>query len=120
MSESPVERLRTLCTALPEVDERISHGANTWFIRGKKTFVMFVGYHHGDQNLSFWCAAEEGVQADLISANPDYFFRPPYVGHRGWVGVRLDTGIEWPEVAELVEDAYRAIAPARLISLLDE
>ncbi|SOD73909.1 predicted DNA-binding protein (MmcQ/YjbR family) [Jatrophihabitans sp. GAS493] len=118
MSDVPVEKLRALCSALPEVEERLSHGSNTWFIRGKKTFVMFVGFHHGDPNLAFWCAAGDGVQADLISENPEYFFRPPYVGHRGWVGVRLDTGIGWDEIGELVEDAYRAVAPARLIAVL--
>jgi hypothetical protein len=119
MAEDPLEALRKLCLALPETSERISHGEPTWFVRGKKTFVMYANHHHDDR-LSFWCAAPDGAQPALVAANPERFFVPPYVGHRGWIGVRLDVpGIDWDEIAELVEDAYRTVAPKRLAAALD-
>ncbi|WP_306362348.1 MmcQ/YjbR family DNA-binding protein [Nocardia sp. CC227C] len=117
MSE-PLESLRALCVALPEVSERVSHGEPCWFVRGKKLFVMFADHHHDDR-LGFWCAAPPGVQEALTAAAPDRYFRPPYVGHRGWLGVYLDVPVDWAEVAEIVEDAYRAVAPKRLVAELD-
>lgn len=113
---TPLERLRALCLALPEVTEKISHGEPTWFVR--KTFVTFADHHHDDR-LAFWCAAPPGVQEELVATDPARFFRPPYVGTRGWVGVRLDVEVDWDEIAELVTDAYRTAAPRKLISLLD-
>ncbi|MEV4576335.1 MmcQ/YjbR family DNA-binding protein [Nonomuraea jabiensis] len=110
-----LERLRALCLALPEVTERPSHGEPTWFVRGKKTFVMFADHHHDDR-LAFWCAAPPGAQAELVAEDPERFFRPPYVGHRGWLGVYLDVEVDWAEVAEIVADAYRQIAPKPLIA----
>ncbi|MET9245908.1 MmcQ/YjbR family DNA-binding protein [Nonomuraea sp. NPDC003709] len=110
-----LERLRALCLALPEVTERPSHGEPTWFVRGKKTFVMFADHHHDDR-LAFWCAAPPGTQGELVAEDPDRFFRPPYVGHRGWLGVYLDVEVDWTEVAEIVADAYRQIAPKSLIA----
>ncbi|MFG6196114.1 MmcQ/YjbR family DNA-binding protein [Nonomuraea sp. JJY05] len=110
-----VERLRALCLALPEVTERLSHGEPTWFVRGKKTFVMFADHHHDDR-LAFWCAAPSGAQGELVAEDPERFFRPPYVGHRGWLGVYLDVEVDWTEVAEIVADAYRQIAPKSLIA----
>jgi hypothetical protein len=65
-----------------------------------------------------WCAAPPGAQQELAASEPARFFRPPYVGGRGWVGVRLDQDIDWAEIAELCQDAYRVIAPARLVALL--
>lgn len=103
--------------ALPEVTERVSHGEPCWFVRGKKLFVMFADHHHDDR-LGFWCAAPPGVQEELVAGEPGRFFRPPYVGHRGWLGVYLDVDVEWAEMAEIVEDAYRMVAPARLIATL--
>ncbi|MEU6785279.1 MmcQ/YjbR family DNA-binding protein [Nonomuraea angiospora] len=110
-----LERLRALCLALPEVTERPSHGEPTWFVRGKKTFVMFADHHHDDRR-AFWCAAPPGAQAELVAEDPEHFFRPPYVGHRGWLGVYLDVEVDWTEVAEIVADAYRQIAPKSLIA----
>ncbi|TMR22836.1 MmcQ/YjbR family DNA-binding protein [Nonomuraea turkmeniaca] len=111
-----MDRLRDLCLALPEVTERLSHGEPTWFIRDKKTFVMFADHHHDDR-LAFWCAAPPGAQAELVAEAPERFFRPPYVGHRGWLGVYLDVPeVDWAEVAEIVADAYRQIAPKTLIA----
>lgn len=114
----PLDRLRGLCLALPEVTERLSHGEPTWFVRGKKTFVMYADHHHDDR-LAFWCAARPGAQQELVAQDPARFFRPPYVGHRGWLGVYLDVdGVDWDEIAELVTDAYRQIAPKSLVARL--
>jgi hypothetical protein len=110
-----LEKLRALCLALPETTERLSHGEPTWFVRGKKTFVSFANHHHDDR-LAFWCAAPPGAQDVLVNAEPEKYFIPPYVGHRGWLGVRLDVPVDWEEIAALVADAYRAIAPRRLLA----
>jgi hypothetical protein len=118
VSKNPLEALRKLCLALPEVTERLSHGEPTWFVRGKKTFVMFANHHHDDR-LSFWCAAPEGAQATLVALHPERFFRPPYVGHRGWLGVYLDVPVDWDEIADVVTDAYRSVAPKKLVAELD-
>ena len=111
--------IREICTALPEVVERLSHGSPTWFVRGKKTFVTFVDDHHGDGHLAIWCAAPPGVQAQLVEQEPHRFFRPPYVGGRGWLGVDLDVDPDWSEMAEICADAYRQVAPKSLITALD-
>ena len=113
-----LETLRALCMALPEVTERLSHGEPTWFVRDKKTFVMFADHHH-DERLAFWCAAPEGAQAGLIGAAPERFFRPPYVGVRGWLGVYLDVAQDWDELGVLVRDAYLTVAPRKLAALVD-
>ena len=114
----PLPRLRALCTALPEVTERISHGEPTWFVR--KVFVTYADHHH-DNRVGFWCAAPRGVQEAMVGSRPDRFFRPPYVGGRGWLGVWLDSAdVDWDEVAEIVTDAYREIAPKKLIARLSE
>jgi hypothetical protein len=118
MEQDPLEKLRQLCLALPETTERLSHGEPTWFVRDKKTFVMYVDHHHDDR-VGFWCAAPAGVQGELVEALPNRFFRPPYVGHRGWLGVWLDVPVDWEEIAEIVDDAYRMVAPRRLVDLLD-
>ena len=115
MTDSPLERVRALCLALPEVTERLSHGAPTWFVRGKKTFVMYHDDHHGDGRLALWCAAPAGMQEGLVAGAPEHYFVPPYVGHRGWVGVRLDRGLEWDAVAGAIEEAYVSVAPKRLV-----
>ncbi|MGW5742962.1 MmcQ/YjbR family DNA-binding protein [Amycolatopsis sp. NPDC003861] len=105
--------LRGLCLALPETTERLSHGEPAWFVRGKKTFVMFADHHHDDV-LAFWCPAPPGVQEELVRTEPERFFRPPYVGHRGWLGVRLDVDVDWAEVDRIVREAYRLVAPKTL------
>jgi hypothetical protein len=113
-----LDRLRELCLALPETTERMSHGAPTFFIRDKKTFVTYMDDHHGDGRLAIWCAAPEGMQAALVEADPERFFVPPYVGHRGWLGMRLDRPFDWDELAGIVEDAYLTVAPKRLAAAL--
>jgi hypothetical protein len=118
--DEAVERLRALCTALPEVTERPSHGEATWFVRDTKTFVTFADHHHDDR-LACWLAAPPGAQEALVASDPERYFVPPYVGHRGWVGVRFDVpGTDWDEVRELVVDAYRVVAPKRLVAALDD
>jgi hypothetical protein len=113
-------RLREICLALPEVTERPSHGVPAWFVRDKKSFAqLWANGHHGDDFPHLWCAGLPGAQEAHIGSAPDRFFRPPYVGHRGWIGVRLDGDVDWTELAELCADAYRAVAPAKLIALLD-
>jgi hypothetical protein len=111
----PLPRLRALCLALPEVTEKVSHGEPTWFVR--KAFVSYTDRHHDDP-LGFWCAAPPGVQQGLLAERPDRFFRPPYVGGRGWLGVYLDVPVDWQEIAEIVTDAYREVAPRKLVALL--
>ncbi|WIM93885.1 MmcQ/YjbR family DNA-binding protein [Actinoplanes oblitus] len=119
MSER-MERVREVCLALPEVEERPSHSAPTFFVRGRKSFVMVwpEGHHH-HHFPHLWCAAPPGAQEELIAEDPARFFRPPYVGHRGWLGVRLDRDPDWSEIAELCTDAYRVIAPKTLVARLD-
>lgn len=118
MSADPLERLRQLCLAFPETTERLSHGEPTWFVRDKRTFVTYADHHHDDR-LGFWCAAPLGAQEVLAGSAPERFFRPPYVGIRGWLGVYLDVPVDWRQVADIVEDAYRTVAGRRALALLD-
>jgi hypothetical protein len=112
-------RLRELTGRYPEVSERLSHGAVTFFVRGKRTLAYLSDDHHGDGRLALIYPAPDGVQAEVLAADPERFFRPPYVGHRGWVGLRLDIDPDWDEVADVLDEAYRAVAPKRLIAELD-
>jgi hypothetical protein len=113
--ERTLERVREICLALPETSERLSHGAPSFFVRGKRAFLMVLTNHHGDGRFAIWCAAPGGVQGMLVEADPERFFVPPYVGHRGWLGVRLDRGLDWEELAGIVEDAYAEVASAKLV-----
>ncbi|HYT52878.1 MAG TPA: MmcQ/YjbR family DNA-binding protein [Gaiellaceae bacterium] len=113
--ERTLARIRELCLGLPETSERLSHGAPTFFIREKKAFLMVLTDHHGDGRFAIWCAAPEGMQKMLVDADPERFFVPPYVGHRGWLGMRLDRAFDWDELAGIAEDAFAEVAPARLV-----
>jgi hypothetical protein len=115
LTPSPLVRVRAACLALPEVTERPSHGQPTFFVRGRKSFVMYLDNHHDDGRLALWCAAPAGMQEALVRAEPDHYFRPPYVGHRGWLGVRLDRDLPWNEVEGAIEDAYACVAPRALV-----
>jgi hypothetical protein len=116
---SPLARVRELCLAYPGTEERQSHGEAAWFAGGKKVFVMCADRHH-DERVGFWAAAPEEVQGSLVASDPGRYFRPPYVGHRGWVGVWLDVDdIEWGRVEEVIEDAWRQVAPTRLVAAVD-
>jgi len=118
--DRPIRLVRAICLGLPETTERLSHGAPTWFIRDKTVFVTFwENGHHQHQSPHLWCAAPPGEQEALIAADPERFFRPPYVGGRGWIGVRIDDDTDWAEVAELCEESYRIVAPKSLVKRLD-
>lgn len=116
---SPLDRLRAICMAMPEATERLSHGSPTWFVNDKKVFVTYTDNHHNDGRVAFWCAAPEGAQDVLVRGDGGRFFVPPYVGYRGWLGVRLDGPEDWELVKELVRDAYRVVAPKRLAAMMD-
>lgn len=111
-------RLRAICLALPEAQEKISHGEPTWFAGKGKVFAMFDNYHHGATHASVWLPAPPGLQEALIERDPARFWRPPYVGHNGWVAIVLDTQPDWGVVAGLVEQAYRLVAAAKLVAKL--
>jgi hypothetical protein len=109
---SQLERVRRICTALPETAERLSHGEPTFFVRGK-VYVMFANNHHGDGRVAVWLPVPPGFQEGLIETSPSKFFRPPYVGVRGWVGVVLDA-VDDAELQLYIETAWELIAPKRL------
>jgi hypothetical protein len=104
---SHLAKVRALCHALPDVTERLSHGAPTFLLRDKRAFAYFLDNHHGDGRLALWCAAPDGAQAMLVDSDPEQYFAPPYVARLGWVGVRLDRGIAANEVAMMLESAHQ-------------
>jgi predicted DNA-binding protein (MmcQ/YjbR family) len=110
MAARPLTRLRALCLALPEAVERETWDLPTFRVRGK-IFAMAPGAGH---DLTVWCKAPPGAQQVLVGADPDRFFAPPYVGPRGWIGIRLHPLPDWDEVAGLVRRSYRLVAPKRL------
>jgi hypothetical protein len=112
-SGAALARLRKLCLALPETTEKEAWGTPTFRVRGKM-FAMFSDNHHGDGFLAVWSKAPLGAQEALVEADPEHFFRPPYVGPSGWVGIHLDKGLSWEEIADLLEDGWRTAAPKRL------
>jgi hypothetical protein len=110
-----LEAVREACLGLPETSERPSHGAPTFFIRAKRSFATVWDNHHGDGRFALICAAPDGMQAALVEADSERFYVPPYFGHRGWIGVRLDRGFDRDEIAGIVEDAYAEVAPPKLV-----
>jgi len=104
--------------ALPEANERLSHGEPTWFAGKGKVFAKLDNHHHGSAHLAVWLPQPPGVQESLIEVDPRRFFRPPYVGPSGWVGVVLDTKPDWKMVAQLVRDAFVHVAAKKLIAQL--
>jgi hypothetical protein len=113
-----VARLRAICLGFPEAGERLSHGEPTWFAGKGKVFAMLDNHHHGSPHLSVWLPQPTDVQDTLIEADPDRFFRPPYVGPSGWVGVVLDTKPDWQMVHDLVRDAFVFVATKKLLAQL--
>ncbi|MFT3916802.1 MAG: MmcQ/YjbR family DNA-binding protein [Anaeromyxobacteraceae bacterium] len=110
-----VARLRKLCLALPCAVEKASHGEPTWFAGEKgKVFASLDDHHHGAEHLSVWMPLPLGAQEDLVARDPARFFRPPYVGGRGWVGIVLDGKPDWGEVEALLREAFLKVAGARL------
>jgi hypothetical protein len=113
--ERTLERIREICLSLPETTERLSHGAPTFFVRGKRAFLMVLTDHHGDGRFALWCAAPAGIQGMLVESDSERFFVPPYVGNRGWLGVRLDRELDWETISAIAEDVYAGVAPAKLV-----
>lgn len=120
MPTSPLPRLRAACLALPEAHEVTAWGAPTFRVRNK-LFAMYASpdSHHGCGRPAVWCKAAPGNQEMMVQAEPGRFFVPPYVGPSGWVGIWLDRRVRWKEVAGLLEDSYRLVAPKRLALRLD-
>ena len=119
-AQKALTSLEQICGRFPEVSIRPSHQTPTFFIREKKVLCHLWENHHGDERLALWCPAQPGVQTELTEREPNRFFVPPYVGHRGWIGVRLDVDVDWDEVAGIIDEAYRMAAPKTLIKQLDE
>jgi predicted DNA-binding protein (MmcQ/YjbR family) len=114
-----LQRLRQICLALPEASEKEAWGDPTWRVRDR-IFAMQKGNFEGGRP-SLWLKAPDGASAALVGSDPNRFFVPPYVGHKGWVGVYLDgSRVDWDEVADLIEESYRLIAPKRLAAGLDK
>ncbi|MEX2238664.1 MAG: MmcQ/YjbR family DNA-binding protein [Dehalococcoidia bacterium] len=114
----PLDLLREICLGLPEVPEKPSHGTPTFWVGGK-TFAQYEDHLHGDTRVGVWLMAEGGAQEILVGGDPATFYRPPYVGYLGWVGINLGGHVDWDQVSILVEAAYRVRAPKRLAGLLD-
>jgi len=110
----PLERLRRICSRLPETTEKLSHGEPTFFVKDK-VFVMFADNHHNDGHIAAWLPVPSGFQNTLIESAPEIFFKPPYVGVRGWVGIELDR-INDQDLTYHIEVAWELIAPKRLLS----
>lgn len=118
MARSVEQHIRAICLSLPEASERESHGAPVFF--ATKQFVMLWPHGHHDHEFAhLWCAAPDGAQASLITSSPERFFYPPYVGHRGWIGVRLDGALDAEEIESLCVEAYRCVATKRQLALLE-
>src|SRR6185436_3299751 len=111
-SGDPLERLRSVCLALPEAHEVEAWGTPTFRVRNK-LFAMYASAddHHGAGRPAVWCKAGPGIQELMIKANPDRFFKPPYVGPSGWVGIHLDGRVSWTEVGEFLRDAFDMTVP---------
>jgi predicted DNA-binding protein (MmcQ/YjbR family) len=114
-----VERVRKICMAFPEANERDSHGEPTWFAGKGKVFAMIDGHHHDSPHLSVWLPQPFDAQEALIDGDPARFFKPPYVGVKGWVGIVLDTKPDWGVVAGLVRESYLRVASAKLRKQLE-
>ena len=116
MPGQPLARLRALCLALPEATEKVAWGHPTFRVRDK----IFATYGDDGERPSLCCKGSPGAQEVLVASDPARFYVPAYVGHRGWIGVWLDTPIDWNQLADLVEESYRLTAPKRLAARLDD
>ena len=114
MNNQQLERVRRICFSLPETTERLSHGEPTFFVKNK-VFVMFANNHHNDGHIAVWLPVPSGFQSTLIESAPQTYFKPPYVGARGWVGVELDQ-INDEELTYHIQVAWELTAPRRLLA----
>jgi hypothetical protein len=110
-ADALITRLRELALDLPGTTEKLSHGEPAFFVRGRM-FCTVDNNHHGSGHVAVWCKAPDGAQEALVAADPRHFFVPPYVGKSGWLGVRLDSGLSWKRIGELLRQAH-AIAGVR-------
>ncbi len=117
-TKKPLERVRAICLALPEATEKVAWGEPTFRVKDK-IFAQYEDNHHGSGRIELWCKAPDGLQAVLVAAEPERFFVPKYVGHKGWIGIRMEGAVNWAHVAELLRDSYRMTAPGRLLAQLD-
>jgi hypothetical protein len=118
MDDSIADRVRGICLSLPGATEKLSHGSPAFFV-GKQFVMLWADGHHDHDFPHLWCAAPTGVQEEVVTTEPERFFRPPYVGHRGWIGLRLDVPIDDEELRAVCEDAYRTVAPRKRLAELD-
>ena len=116
--EQQMERVRRICLSLPETWEKISHGEPTFFVR-KKVFAMCSNNHHNDGHIAVTIPSAIGIQAMMIERSPEKFYRPPYVGVRGWVGIELGK-VSDEELGLHIREAWRLIAPEKLHTLLKD
>lgn len=112
-SQTPLDRLRAICLAFPDAEERETWECPTFRVRDK-IYAMYV--EDEDDRPAFWAKAPPGNQTHLVEADPGRFFVPPYVGPKGWIGMRLDRRVAWREVAVVVERSYRMTAPKKLVA----
>jgi len=117
LSQRLFDRVRRICLSLPEAHEKIAWGEPTFRVRDRM-FLMFANNHHGDGRIAVWCRAPPGAQEDLVRADPEQFFVPPYVGTAGWIGTHLNKGLDRSVLAGLVRDGYLEVAPKRLATIV--
>lgn len=113
-----LDQVRALCLHWPAASEKIAWGGPTFRVKDK-LFAMYLDDHHGDGRIALWIKAPAGVQELLVEAEPARFFRPPYVGPAGWLGIRLDRAVDWSEIADFLADGYRLAAPKKLAAAFD-
>jgi predicted DNA-binding protein (MmcQ/YjbR family) len=118
MTQNINEAVRKICLSFPEAEEFVSHGAPNFRVSKGKIFATYAVNTHGDGRIALWLNAPSGAQALYVQAEPAHFFVPPYVGPRGWLGVRLDQGLSWQRIGDLVREAYLNTAPSKLHALL--
>ena len=112
-------RLRAICLGFPETTEKLSWGVTPTFRVRDKIFAQYEHDHHGNGRVELWCKAPAGAQEVLTESDPKTFFRPPYVGHLGWIGIWLDVPVDWDAVTGLLEEAYRMTAPKRVLAAME-
>jgi hypothetical protein len=112
LARTMLARVRKLCLSFPETSERESHGAPTFFVADKRSFLTFVERYYGEGRMAIVCAAPDGAQASLVEAAPERFFLPKYVAKLGWIGMYLDGDPPWAEVESIIESAYATRAPS--------
>jgi hypothetical protein len=113
-----LEKVRAICLKWPESSEKVAWGGPTFRVKDK-LFAMYLDNHHGDERIALWIKAPPGVQELLVEAEPERFFRPPYVGPSGWIGIRLDGVVDWSEITDFLADGYRLAAPKKLAAKFD-